>query len=159
MMNKIFQSIENIKRQSEIIEYVEDNACGISDYAVTICFKKNKRTLRHIEGVKYYLEQRLDVNIHLLYDQIGDCLAEDDLDVCVDFYINLTNHNRFEVLEYYDLKDNSSHYGIEAKIKDNIDPILIESKEDADWICEILNNNLVNLDVIDRFDDLKILKR
>ena len=47
-----------------------------------------RELLRNVEIAKFKISTMFNRRIILLYDQIGDIIAEDDIPMCIDFYID-----------------------------------------------------------------------
>lgn len=76
-----------IKNNFEFVEEVEEEESMFEYNIIIILNSERREVLRNIENIKYHLEREFNRKIILLYGQIADIIAEDDIPLEVDMYI------------------------------------------------------------------------
>ena len=88
MDQKEKEMIKNyIKNNFEFVEEIEEEESMLEYNIIIILNSERREVLRDIENIKYHLKREFNRKIILLYGQIADIIAEDDIPLEVDMYI------------------------------------------------------------------------
>ena len=89
MDKKEKKDIIQMLSEFDFVEDVIPDKKSIYDLDLDVVFKCSRRELlRNVETAKFRISKIFNRRIILLYDQIGDIIAEDDIPMSVDFYID-----------------------------------------------------------------------
>lgn len=83
MKDMLYDFINNC---TSVIAVDVDEDDIVADYDYLVSFKNNNETVRNIDILKYRIEKKFNIHVHLLYDQLGDQLAEGNDVITIDFY-------------------------------------------------------------------------